>query len=232
MQIVFLQQFNSNKMRLIVVVLLLITVPCKLHAQVLIPIKYTSEDENQLLKENDTLRYYAATGDSVNIVVINEDALYYKLVNKRSKTKTVAEGRIIADGESYKQDGHWVQYYSNGIAEISGNYLRGKPVGAWETYYRDGKLKTSVHYALITDKDGMYTCMSGMYKEYYENGSLKTLGYYTADRNRQQDTIQVEDPITGSKQVKTLFRSVFIPRKTGDWEYYTADGELEKKEEL
>jgi antitoxin component YwqK of YwqJK toxin-antitoxin module len=220
-------------MRWIVVVLLFqVAMQCKLNAQALIPIKFTSEDDNLLLKENDSLRYYTATGDSVNIVAINEEALYYKLVNKRNKAKTVAEGGIVADGDSYLQHGHWVQYYTNGVAEIKGNYMRGKPVGEWETYYKDGKVKTTVHYALITDKDGTNTCISGVYKEYFANGRLKTLGYYTADRNRYQDTLQVEDPISGSKQVKTLYKSVYTPRKIGEWEYYTTEGELEKKEEL
>ncbi len=220
-------------MRWIVVILLVfVATQAKINAQVLIPMKYVSEDENRLLKENDTLRYYAATGDSLNVVAINEEALIYKLVNKRNKSKVVAEGGVVPDGDSYLQHGHWIQYHSNGAAEITGSYLRGKPVGNWETYYKDGRVKTAAHYALITDKDGTNTCMSGEYKEYYANGKLKTLGYYTADRTRYQDTLQVEDPLTGGKQVKTLYKSVYTPRKAGYWEYYTEEGELDRKEEL
>ncbi len=220
-------------MRCIVVFLIVFSfVVSKINAQVLIPIKFVSEEDNRLLKENDTLRYYVASGDSINVVAINEELLNYKLVNKRNKLKVVAEGGIIPDGDSYLQHGHWRQFYSNGSAEITGSYLRGKPVGSWETYYQDGRVKTAAHYALITDKDGTNTCMSGEYREYYANGKLKTLGYYTADRNRYQDTLQVEDPLTGSKLVKTLYKSSYTPRKTGFWEYYTEEGELEKKEDL
>lgn len=217
---------------LVVLLVAFISASSELSAQVLIPLKYVSEEENRLLKENDTLRYFAASGDSLNVVAINEETLYYKLVNKRNKSKTVAEGGLVPDGDSYLQHGHWVQYYNNGVAEITGSYWRGKPIGVWETYYQDGKVKTTAHYALITDKDGTNTCMSGEYRAYYASGRLKTLGYYTADRNRYQDTLQVEDPLTGNKLVKTLYKSVYTPKKAGYWEYYTEEGELEKKEDL
>lgn len=218
--------------RIVVFILVFLFSVGNINAQGLIPIKYVSEEDNRLLKENDTLRYYAASGDSVNVVAINEELLYYKLVNKRKKSKVVAEGGIIPNGDGYLQHGHWIQYDANGSVEITGSYLRGKPVGSWATYYQDGRVKTEVHYAMITDKDGTNSCMSGEYRDYYANGKLKTLGFYTADRNRYQDTLLVEDPLTGGKLVKTLYKSVYTPRKTGLWEYYTDEGELEKKEDL
>ena len=92
--------------------------------QALIPFKYTSEDENRLIKENDTVRYYIATGDTVNVVALNEEGMYYKLVNRKDKKKVMAEGGLLADGDGYLQHGRWVQYHSNGKTAISGRCAR------------------------------------------------------------------------------------------------------------
>lgn len=200
-------------------------------AQELIPFKYRSEDDNKLLNENDSVRYYAATGDTGTIVSINEELLYSKLVYKRNKKKVIAEGGITPDGDGYAQHGHWMMYYGNGNPKISGNYLKGKPAGAWQEFYSNGKPRLSYHYAVLADKDGTYTCMSGEFNEYYDNGSLKASGLYLADRRRTTDTQTVEDPVTGDKKKSTFSRSVYVPRKVGTWEYYSDAGEVEKKEE-
>jgi antitoxin component YwqK of YwqJK toxin-antitoxin module len=199
--------------------------------QVLIPIKFISEDDNRLLSENDSVRFYAATDDTLNIVAINEDALFYRLVNRRDHKRVVAEGGIIADGEGYLQHGRWQQFSANGKPAISGTYLKGKPAGNWEEYHLNGRLKATYQYALVTDKDGTNTCISGEYREYYNTGRLKVCGFYTADRNRTRDTLSVEDPVSGNKVNKTLFRSVYTPRKAGFWEYFSESGESEKREE-
>ncbi|GAA4465704.1 hypothetical protein GCM10023093_18310 [Nemorincola caseinilytica] len=200
-------------------------------AQELIPFRYRSEDDNKLLTENDSLRYYAAIGDTGAAVAINEELLTYKLVNRRNKKKVIAEGGIVAEGEGYVQHGRCVLYYNNGKVRTSGMYLKGKPAGAWEEFYPDGRRHLSYHYAVLADKDGTYTCMSGEYNEYYQDGAIKASGLYLADRRRTTDTQTVEDPVTGDKKKSTFSKSVYVPRKIGTWEYYNDAGEVEKKEE-
>ncbi|MCW3123809.1 MAG: hypothetical protein JWQ38_3301, partial [Flavipsychrobacter sp.] len=58
-------------------------------AQALIPFEFISEEENRFIKENDSCRFYAAIGDS-NIVSLNEEGFYYKLLDKAQKV--LAEG--------------------------------------------------------------------------------------------------------------------------------------------
>lgn len=223
----------ANCMKYILLVVLVLSIAGnRVAAQNLIPFKYTSEDDNKLLKENDSLRYYAATGDTSNVVAINEETMHYKLVNKKDRKRIIAEGDIVGESDKYLQSGRWVQYQPNGRLSIAGNYYRGKPVGKWEEFYADGKVKLSYHYALITDKDGMTTCMSGEYFEYYNDGSVKVSGYYAADRNKKTETTSVEDPVTNNTVTKTISKSVYTPRKAGLWEYYSDSGEVEKKEEL
>jgi antitoxin component YwqK of YwqJK toxin-antitoxin module len=230
------KQRRSKYMQIMKYILLLALVvnlgSSKVLGQTVIPFKYTSEDDNKLIKENDSLRYYAATGDTLNLVAINEETMHYKLVNRKDKKRTVAEGDIVGEGDKYLQTGRWVQYHSNGKPAIAGSFYRGKPVGRWEEYYPDGKVKLSYHYAIITDKDGMSTCMSGEYTEYYNDGSVKVSGYYAADRNKKTETTTVEDPVSSSTVTKTVSKSVYTPRKAGSWEYYNDSGELEKKEDL
>lgn len=202
-------------------------------AQELIPFKYKSEEDNKLISENDSVRVYVAAGDTGMAVTINDETLFAKMVYRRNKKKVIAEGTITAEGEGYVQHGSWVMYHSNtGKPKISGSFIKGKPAGAWQEYYPDGKLRKTYHYAILADKDGTYTCMSGAYNEYYETGGIKVTGYYMAERSRTTDTQTVEDPVSGEKKVNTISKSVYKPRKTGPWEYYNDAGEAEKKEEL
>ena len=201
-------------------------------AQSLIGLKYTSEEDNRLIKENDTVRYYIATGDTVNVVALNEEAMYYRLVNRKDKKKVVAEGGMVAEGEGFLQHGRWIQYHSNGKTAISGSYIKGKPAGIWEEYYPDGRLKISGHYAIISDKDGITTCRAGEYLEYYSNGQIKVSGYYAADRTVSKDTLTVDDPVSGKAVTKTVSRSYYSSKKAGFWDYYSETGEPEKHEEF
>ena len=62
-----------------------------------IPFEFTSEEENKLLKEDYSLKYFVANGDGTNTVCINDEQSYYKLLNKDHKV--IAEGSFIAEGE-------------------------------------------------------------------------------------------------------------------------------------
>jgi antitoxin component YwqK of YwqJK toxin-antitoxin module len=195
-----------------------------------IPFEFTSEEENRLIKENDSLKFFVADDDSTNIVTLNEEASYYKLLSKDHKV--LAEGSYLAEGDKYLQDGRWSQYYSGGKVKITGYYRRNKLIGTWQEYYPTGKLKTVANYAAFTDKGETYTCKSGSYQEYYASGKLKLSGFYSADLHKVKDTVVVEDPVSGERIQKILEKNKPTAEKTGRWEYYTEDGELEKKEDL
>ena len=194
-----------------------------------IPFKFTSDDDNRLVKENDSVKMYRATDDTGSLVSINEEASYYKLLTK--SRKVLAEGAFVADGDKFLQEGKWVQYFENGKIMLSGNYKRSKAIGTWEEYYANGKLRTVSNYGGVVDKDGLSTCLSGSYQEYYNSGRLKLNGFYAAERRKVSDTMEVEDPVTGSKVYKVVSLSVYKPVKAGTWEYYTESGELDKKED-
>lgn len=199
------------------------------YAQSPIPFAFTSDDDNKLIKENDSVKLYRATNDTASIVSINEETNYYRLLTKSHKL--IAEGSFSIEGERNLQEGKWFQYYDNGKVMLTGYYKKSRPVGTWEEYYSSGKIKAIKNYGIIIDKDGTSTCLSGSYQEFYSSGKLKVNGFYGAERKKVSDTVEVEDPVSGSKIKKVVSQSVYKGEKTGTWEYYTEEGEVEKKEE-
>ncbi len=195
-----------------------------------IPFEFTSEEDNRLVKENDSLKYYEATGDSSHIVCIDEDASYYKLLGKDHKL--IAEGSFTLAGEKYLQVGKWVEHFSNGKTKITGYYEKSNPVGTWQEFYNTGKLKTVCNYAIIGDKGVNSSCISGTYQEFYPGGKLKVSGFYSAVSQITTDTLTIEDPVEEKKIYKLQTHNIYVPEKIGRWEYYNESGELEKKEDL
>lgn len=211
--------------------LLCIVVAAKGNAQTLIPFEFISEEENRFIKENDSCKFYASSGDSSDVVSLNEEANYYKLLNKAKKV--IAEGSYIAEGEKYLQTGKWIERYDNGKPKITGCYRRNKPIGTWQEFHPSGKVKIIANYALIINERGSTTyCLSGSWQEYYPDGKLKVNGYYSSTEMKAADTITVDDPITDQKVMKISARSEYNPVKVGTWEYYTETGELDKTEEF
>ena len=215
-------------MRLLLL-LAVVLIPHIGHAQMGIPFAFTSDDDNKLIKENDSVKLYRATDDSAHIVSINEETNYYRLLTKGRRV--IAEGAFIADGDHYLQDGKWTQYFENGRVMLTGYYKRSKQVGTWEEYFQGGKVKVIANYGIMIDKDGISSCMSGSYQEFYGNGKLKVNGFYGAERKKVADTVEVEDPVSGTKSRHVVSQSTYVAQKTGTWEYYTEEGEFDKKEE-
>src|ERR1700733_9715242 len=145
----------------------------------LIPFNFTSEDENSLIKENDSIKYYVATGDTNNTVAINEEASWYKLYNKDHKL--IAEGAFIMEGDKFLQDGKWVEKYDNGKIELTGYYHKNKPIGTWTAYYNSGKVKAGSNYGIVIYKGEPLYSLTGSYQEYYPGGTLKVSGFYSAN---------------------------------------------------
>ncbi|MES2702976.1 MAG: hypothetical protein V4649_10070 [Bacteroidota bacterium] len=200
-------------------------------AQLSIPFGFLSDDKNKFLRENDSVKFYAATGDTSRIVSINEETSWYKLISKKDGT-VVAEGSFWPDEERALQDGKAFTRYPSGTIKLSGYYLRGKPVGTWQSYYAGGQLKAVYNYGIINDDNGISTCYSGLYQEYYENGKLKVNGFYAAKMSEVADTVAVEDPVSGDTVTKVLKRSAYAAAKAGRWEYYNQEGEFTKKDEF
>lgn len=195
-----------------------------------IPFEFTSEEDNRLIKDNDSLKYYEATGDTDKIVCLDEEASYYKLLGKDHKV--IAEGAFILEGEKYLQVGKWSEHFPNGKVKMTGYYEKSKPVGTWQEFYNTGKLKTVCNYVIINDRGVNSGCAAGAYQEFYPSGRVKMSGFYGAVSQIVTDTSVVEDPIAEKKIMGLQTHNVYVPEKIGRWEYYNEDGELEKKEDL
>ena len=198
-------------------------------AQVAIPFEFTSEDENRLIKETDSVKYYVASGDTTNEVSLNEETSIYRLINKNHKV--IAEGQYILEGEKYLQTGKWTERFDNGKIKAAGYFLRSRPVGTWQEFFANGKISIISNYAILSDGLETSSCMSGTYQEFYQSGKLKVSGLYSAKRFVAHDTITVQDPVTNAETIKIVTHGSYVPEKAGHWEYYSENGELDKGEE-
>jgi len=216
-------------MRTILSILTLLLVCGNGYSQITIPFDFTSEEENRLIKENDSLKYFVASTDTANTVVLNEEGSYYKLLNREHKV--IAEGTYILEGEKYLQDGKWIQRSAGGKMLLIGYFRRGMPVGTWQEYYNTGKLKTVSNYGVFVYKGEFNTCLSGTWQEYYPDGKIKVNGFYAGLLYTYKDTVTVEDPVSGQQVGKVVTRSELRAEKTGHWEYYAESGELDRKED-
>lgn len=209
---------------------LLVAVSGSCFGQVTIPFDFTSEEDNHLIKENDSLKYFVATSDTSNTVVLNEEGLWYKLLNR--DRKVIAEGAYIVDGDKFLQDGPWTEKFGSGKLHITGSYRRNLPIGTWTEYYNTGKVKSIANYGFFLYKGEPASCLSGTWQEFYASGRLKVSGFYSSVVYSYKDTITVEDPVTGNKVYKSVNHNDLKPEKTGRWEYYNESGELDRKEDL
>jgi antitoxin component YwqK of YwqJK toxin-antitoxin module len=198
-------------------------------SQIETPFCFKSEDDNKVVKETDSGKYYAATNDPEKTVFINDD-LVYKLYDKDNKL--LVEGPLSNDGEKYLHEGKWTEYYTNGKVKKTGYYHRDNPVGTWQKYYPNGRLMNSYSFTMLEEGESYY-CMTGTYQEFFDNGQLKLSGLYKAViDDRGKDTVYVEDPDTGKKTMKIMSSKRPRSERFGIWEYYNEKGELIKKEEI
>jgi antitoxin component YwqK of YwqJK toxin-antitoxin module len=201
-----------------------------MYAQTEITFPYTSEDDNRLISETDSGKYYVADGDTTNIVFINDDGTSCRVMN--SNHKVLCEGGLNNSQDQYLQDGKWTEYYPDGKIKTTGYYYLGKPMGTWVHYYSSGKPKSEYSYAIISENGSNNACLNGVYKEYYKSGKLKVQGFYKVDIDgTMNDTIMVKDPVTmTNKMVIQKVRAV-QPEKIGKWEEYAENGATPQKED-
>lgn len=198
-------------------------------AQVDIPFEFISEEENELVTENDSLKFYATKkGDSSRLICINDESSYYKLIVKR---KVLAEGHFAMDGEKNVAEGKWMKNYDNGKLRMSGYMYKSNPIGTWQEFYTDGRLKGVFNYASIADEFGApRSYLSGTWQQYYPDGKMKINGMYCARRMRVKDTVRVEDPVSGNDVIKIISHSGYKSEKMGKWEFFKETGELDHVE--
>lgn len=216
-------------MKKIVQILICIIVTINTNAQVSISFDFSSEEDNRLIKENDSVKFYVASGDTNNIVCINEETSYYRLLNKDNRV--IAEGAFVMEGDKYLQEGKWIENYESGKLKLTGSFKKNKPIGCWTEYYQNGKVKNISNYAIITDADGLISCLSGTYQEFYKTGQIKVSGFYAAELFKIKDTLNVDDPVSGKTVAKIRTHNALKSEKFGHWEYYTETGELDKKQD-
>jgi antitoxin component YwqK of YwqJK toxin-antitoxin module len=202
-------------------------------AQVDLPVFFKSENDNRLIKEDDSGKYYVASGDTSKIVFLDDGAFSYRLYD--NEYKLLVEGGFSDNDDELMREHKWTEYYDNGSIKCTGRYYKNHPVGQWEKYYPSGKLKGLVTFAVLVNNDNnpVYG-KSGPYSEYYESGQLKVSGLYGLNFMKPvstYDTILVVDPSTNTKITKVTNHKSPSSVKFGTWEYYTSDGTLEKKEE-
>ncbi len=193
---------------------------------------FSSEEDNRLIRENDTLKYYVASGDSTNVVSINEEASYYKLFNRAHKL--IADGPFVTDGDKYLQDGKWTERYDNGKIKLTGSYLKGQQIGTWQSFYPNGKMQTVYNFGIFMEGStgDLRSCMSGSYQAYYQSGKAMVEGFFAALLLPVDDTIKITDPVTDALSYKVSKHSVLSPTRVGNWEFYSETGELVKEEEF
>src|ERR1051325_1144244 len=122
-------------------------------SQVDIPLSFTSEEDNKVIKETDSGKYYNASGNSERIVFINEE-MKYRLFDK--DYKLLVDGTVSNDGDKFLREGKWTEYYGSGKIKSTGYYHKGNPVGNWEKFYENGNPMSICSYALVEGGSTFY----------------------------------------------------------------------------
>jgi antitoxin component YwqK of YwqJK toxin-antitoxin module len=115
-------------------------------------------------------------------------------------TGKVEEGKYVDD----RKEGIWIKYHDDGTTpKLKGTYVNNRPMGAFSTYWPNGKLK----------EKGVFE--KGMYHDtlarFYENGQTKYIAYHNA---------------TGKESGKVTY---FYANGQKEYEYFSKDGTITGK---
>jgi antitoxin component YwqK of YwqJK toxin-antitoxin module len=126
-------------------------------------------------------------------------------------------GYVIGEGivkENGTKEGHWKEFYSNGILRSEGEYKDGKPIGEWKYFYPDSKQEQIGKYSSTGKK-------TGIWKWYFENGQLMTEEEY---KNGVKEGMHTEYDETG----KVVEEGEFLNgAEEGPW--FTVSGDYFEK---
>ncbi len=191
--------------------------------------KYYVDQLGETTEEHGKWLYYDREG------AIEEERNYYRGMLYGQVILYYPNGKKRQEGffKWDAQDSIYTEWYETGHIKTRGEYAIGKPVGRWEYYYRDGRLKSveevidsvdyvwefylpdSLHTQTITEGNGEMTTFytTGKVQEWYnfKNG-LK-------DGEFEELSIYGYPTLTGS------FRE---GKKDGEWRYFYYTGDLEK----
>ena len=111
----------------------------------------------------------------------------------------IQNGKKHLEKEYYVSDitgqieGHYVEYFFSGDVKAQGNFKAGNPIGNWQYFFENGKIKQKVTFNserltsyqfffengnLKTELSSIKKVKEGRYTKYFENGSVKLTGYY------------------------------------------------------
>jgi len=162
-----------------------------------------------------------------NVEVLDSELIEKEEIVYRKNSKKPFTGTSVFywdDGSlghrcSYKDGllhGPYENYWESDRIEMKGNYIRGKRVGRWERYHKNGNLYYVTNFTddLIREKGiniyGRSTYedsqLHGVCESYYENGQLERRSHYKMDENG------------------------FSEKRVGHWVSYQENGLLYKRE--
>ncbi|MBU2020653.1 MAG: hypothetical protein KJ941_13490 [Bacteroidetes bacterium] len=190
---------------------------------------YYKDELGETTEKHGKWKYYDELG------VLEEERDYYRdLLN--GKVVAYYPSKIIKQEGHFKnnrQDSVFTEWHENGNLKLKGTYNMEKPIGRWEYYYFDGRVKSieeivdgtvlveefylpdSLHTQLIIDGTGELLV-------YYNTGSLKEYYQYKdglKDGTFEEYSIYNYPLLTGS------FKK---GKKEGKWNYYFFTGDLHK----
>ncbi|MBT3756454.1 MAG: hypothetical protein HOD64_05140 [Candidatus Cloacimonetes bacterium] len=107
---------------------------------------------------------------------------------------------------NYQEERHWIYTNDNSQIILEGDFIAGKKVGIWKTYFDNGSIKTMVKF-----ENGF---RNGHYTEHYKNGNKRNEGSYSKDKKIGEWINWLEN---GNIRKKTEYRD---DKKTGSYTIY------------
>ncbi len=131
------------------------------------------EDAPELQKLEIKTEYYA--NGKPKIIASYKDDVPEGVRREYDTVGTIVAAYIFRDGfrvgeglidEAGVRDGAWKEYYKDGSLKITGRYIKGKPVGHWIFYHKNGEIEQEGSYTDNGEADGLWTW-------YFDNGKIR-----------------------------------------------------------
>lgn len=169
----------------------------------------------QFLNDNPVgeFRYYSEDGKLKTVINHGSDGIH-------STTRMYDEkGVLKANGffSGQRKDSLWTLCDASGRKIAEERYKNGLPDGMWITYFAADSVTAQIQMWKMGSRDGLY-------REFFQSGSVKFEMNYAEDR--PHGVVQGWLP-EGVLQFKGNYNNGV---KDGEWLFYTAKGELKKKE--
>lgn len=191
--------------------------------------KYYKDQLGETTEEHGRWLYYDREGELEEERNYYRGMLYGLVVRYYPNGSKQQEGYFKWDA----QDSVYTEWYETGHLKVKGEYYLGIPVGRWENYYLDGRLKSveeiidSVNYVrefYLPDERHTQTIINGEGEmtTYYTTGGVKE--WYNFKGGLKDGAFE-ELSVYGYITLQGEFRE---GKKNGEWKYYYYTGDLEK----